>query len=379
MKSIKKPSELLEHGLITEDDFEKIKAVADTFSIAISPPMLELIERKDLHNPPISIGGEQANKKSSLIVREESPDYQSGDLQKQNPSEGIHKQFVPSIDELTIKENELSDPISDFPYSPVQGLVHRYPDRCLLKVVNVCPVYCRFCFRREQLGSSTKSMSKEELKTAYEYIKSHPEIWEVILTGGDPLILKPNMLAEILKNLIEIPHVDVIRFHTRIPVVDPARISKALLRALKVPKAVYILLHANHPDEFTPAAIQACAKIIDQGIPMLSQSVLLKGINDSPEILAKLMKTFVKHRIKPYYLHHGDLAKGTSHFRTTLEDGQNLMKALRGRHSGLCQPIYMLDIPGGFGKIPVGPNSVQYHGSHYEIEDYQGQKHHYVD
>lgn len=342
MKSIKKISELLDHHLISEENLEKLKAVAENFSIAISAPMVDLIEKND-------------------------------------PSLGIQKQFVPSINELTIKENELSDPISDFPHSPVQGLVHRYPDRCLLKLVNVCPVNCRFCFRREQLGPPAKSLSKAELNTAYDYIRSHPEIWEVILTGGDPLILKPKMLAEIFENLATIPHVEVIRIHTRIPVVDPERISKAMLRAFKIPKTLYILLHANHPDEFIPSAIEACAKIIDQGVPMLSQSVLLKGINDSPEVLAKLMKTFVKHRIKPYYLHHGDLAKGTSHFRTTLEEGQNLMKTLRGQYSGLCQPTYMIDIPGGFGKIPVNGTTVQGQGCQYIIEDYLGQKHPYSD
>jgi lysine 2,3-aminomutase len=342
MSSIKKPSELLKHNLITEDNLEKIQAVADSFSIAISSPIFDLLENNDL-------------------------------------SEGIRKQFVPSIEELNIKDNELSDPISDFTYTPVKGLVHRYQDRCLLKVVNVCPIYCRFCFRREQLGPPDKSLSKDELNNAYEYIKAHPEIWEVILTGGDPLILKPRALAEILQNLDNIPHVDVIRIHSRIPVVDHERISEAMLQALKISKAVYVVLHANHPDEFTPAAIQACAKIIDNGIPMLSQSVLLKGVNDSPEVLAKLMKTFVKHRIKPYYLHHGDLAKGTSHFRTTLEAGQQLMKSLRGRYSGLCQPSYMLDIPGGFGKIPVTSSHVKGEGSQYEIEDYQGMKHHYSD
>lgn len=342
MKSIRKPSELLAHHLIEKKNLEQIQRVADQFSIAISAPMVDLIDHSD-------------------------------------PSEGIRKQFVPSIQELTIKENELSDPISDFPFSPISGLVHRYPDRCLLKLVNVCPVYCRFCFRREQLGPPAKSLSQAELNNIYQYIQNHPNIWEVILTGGDPLILKPKMLAEILENLVKIPHVEVIRIHTRIPVVDPVRISKAMLKALKIPKALYILLHANHPDEFAPPAIEACAKIIDQGIPMLGQSVLLKGINDSPEVLAKLMKTFVKHRIKPYYLHHGDLAKGTAHFRTTLEEGQKLMKTLRGQYSGLCQPTYMIDIPGGFGKIPVNATYVTGQGCQYEIEDYLGQKHDYAD
>lgn len=342
MKSIKNPKELLEQHFISEENFGEIKAVADSFSIAISAPMVELIDKGNSH-------------------------------------EGIRKQFVPSPDELTIKEHELSDPISDFDFSPVPGIVHRYPDRCLFKISHVCPVYCRFCFRREQLGRRSKALSKEERKKAYDYIQSHPEIWEVILTGGDPFILKPKMLSEIMQNLAKIPHVEVIRFHTRIPVVEPDRISKSLLRVLKVPKAVYVLLHANHPDEFTPDAIAACARIIDSGIPMLGQSVLLKGINDSKEVLAKLMRTFVKHRIKPYYLHHADLAKGTSHFRTSLETGQNLMKALRGHHSGLCQPNYVLDIPGGFGKVPVAPQYVQKQGLDYEVEDYRGQKHLYSD
>lgn len=341
-KTIKNPKDLLKLDLIEESKLEQIEQVAQAFSISIPPQMVELIQNND-------------------------------------PSEGIRKQFVPSQEELHIKDNELSDPISDFPFSPVKGLVHRYPDRCLLKVVNVCPVYCRFCFRREQLGPKQKSLTPEDLRKCYEYIAAQPEIWEVILTGGDPLILKPKMLSEILKALENIPHVEVIRFHTRIPVVDSKRITKALIRALKINKAVYIMLHANHPDEFTEEAISACARLIDAGFPMLSQSVLMKGINDSPEVMAKLMKTFVKHRIKPYYLHHGDLAKGTSHFRTTLEEGQTIMQALRGHYSGLCQPTYMLDIPGGFGKIPVGPHYVSGKHPHYEIKDYQGVKHSYSD
>lgn len=363
MKSIKKPNELLARGLITEDNFDKIKQVADTFSISISAPMLDLIENHHSNDSKNSYDSNHSN----------NTNYFS------NSHEGIRKQFVPSIEELTIKENELSDPISDSAYSPIKGLVHRYPDRCLLKIVNVCPVYCRFCFRREQLGPAAKSLSKEELQKAYQYINTHPEIWEVILTGGDPLILKPKMLSEILQNLASIPHLEIVRIHTRIPVVDPERISKTLIRALKISKTVYIVLHANHPAEFTSAAIKACASIVDQGIPMLSQSVLLKGINDSPEVLTELMKTFVKHRIKPYYLHHGDLARGTSHFRTSLETGLNLMKTLRGHISGLCQPTYMLDIPGGFGKIPLGRHYIKGQCPHYEIEDYQGNKHLYSD
>jgi len=205
------------------------------------------------------------------------------------------------------------------------------------------------------------SLSKVELEKAYAYIKGHKEIWEVILTGGDPLILKPQKIAEILNQLSQIEHVGVIRIHTRVPVVDSARITDEMIAALKVQKAVYMILHTNHANELTEYALSTCKKIIDAGIPMLSQSVLLKGINDNPEVLTQLFKTLVSNWIKPYYLHHGDLAKGTSHFRTSIESGQFLMKELRGSISGLCQPTYVLDIPGGHGKVPIGPNYVSTH------------------
>lgn len=268
----------------------------------------------------------------------------------------IYKQFIPSLQELEQTSQENRDPIGDDAFSPVKGIVHRYPDRVLFKPVHVCPVYCRFCFRREMVGPNSESLSTAQIADAYEYIRNTSGIWEVIFTGGDPLILKPSQLKRLLQPLIEIEHVAVIRFHTRVPVVTPEAISRELVDALKSSgKTVYVVLHANHPSEFSEAAKQACQKIIDAGIPMLSQSVLLKGINDNVETLTELMRLFVAHRIKPYYLHQGDLAPGTSHFRTTIETGQRLMKALRGRISGLCQPEYVLDIPGGFGKIPLTP------------------------
>lgn len=326
MSTIKKVEDLLTSELIdSKSNLEEIKKVAERFSIAITEQVQDLI-----HTENASSGS----------------------------SHGIRDQFVPKAEELNILANETHDPIGDNTYTAVKGLVHRYPDRCLLKPVNVCPVYCRFCFRRETVGPSSEVLSKEDLDTAYEYIAAHPEIWEVILTGGDPLILKPHKLSEILKALEAIPHVGVIRIHTRIPVVDSKRITPELISALKINKAVFVALHANHPNEFTEISKKACAAIIDAGIPMLSQTVLLKNINDNPNTMKALLRELVQNRIKPYYLHHGDLAEGTSHFRTSIEAGQKLMKSLRGHISGLCQPTYVLEIPGGHGKIPIGPQYI---------------------
>lgn len=340
-KTLRNVDSLYTHGLITEQERAGLLEVTQQFAMAMTPTIQKCIDSTA-------------------------------------PEDPIAKQFIPHRDELVHQENELTDPVGDIIFEKVSGLVHRYPDRCLLKVVNACPVYCRFCFRRELLGAKSSSMNANDLQLAYEYIEMHSEIWEVILTGGDPFILKPKQIANILNRLSEIPHVEVIRIHTRVPLVDPARISSELVAALKVSKAVYVVLHANHANEFTPEGIRACGQLVNSGIPMLSQSVLLKGVNDDPESLSNLMKTFVRHRIKPYYLHHPDLAKGTSHFRVSLEEGQRLIRHLRGRLSGLCQPQYILDIPGGFGKVPVGPNYI--HSLDHKkwlVEDYLGNSHVY--
>jgi lysine 2,3-aminomutase len=235
--------------------------------------------------------------------------------------------------------------------------VHRYPDRVLFKLVHVCAVYCRFCFRREMVGpGKATALPEDAYAGALDYIRAHPKIWEVILTGGDPLMLSPRRLAQVMADLAAIEHVRIIRLHTRVPVAAPARVTAAAVSALKVKGATtWVALHANHAREFTESARAACAAIVDAGIPMVSQSVLLRRVNDSAEALEALMRAFVECRIKPYYLHHGDLAPGTAHLRTTLAQGRQLMRALRGRVSGLCQPEYVLDIPGGHGKSPVGP------------------------
>ena len=290
---------------------------------------------------------------------------------------GVARQFLPDVAELTVLPGEDADPVGDLTHMPTDGIVHRYPDRVLLKVTHTCAVYCRFCFRREMVGPTAQvpALSGQALNAAIAYIAEHPAIWEVILTGGDPLVLSPRRLSAIMQRLAKIEHVKVLRIHTRVPAVDPAAVTDALVAALKVPaKAVYVALHANHASELTPAARSACAKFVDAGIPMVGQTVLLKGVNDDPAVLEDLLRAMVETRIKPYYLHHGDLARGTSHLRTTLAEGQAVMRELRGRLSGLAQPTYVLDIPGGHGKVPVGPD---YLASDGEVEDPNGTLHTY--
>jgi lysine 2,3-aminomutase len=292
-----------------------------------------------------------------------------------DPGGPMGRQFIPAAAELVQAPEERADPIGDAAHSPVRGVVHRYPDRVLLKANHACAVYCRFCFRREMVGpQGERPLSPAELDAAMAYIAANSAIWEVIVTGGDPLILSPRRIADVMARLSPIAHVKVVRFHTRVPAVDPARITPALVEALKAPgKTSWVALHANHPDELTPAAEAACARILDAGIPMVSQTVLLKGVNDDPAVLEALMRRFVELRIKPYYLHHPDLAPGTGHFRSTLAEGQALMRDLRGRVSGLCQPTYVLDIPGGHGKAPVGPCYVSDEG----VTDPDGRTHAY--
>jgi lysine 2,3-aminomutase len=296
-------------------------------------------------------------------------------LRPSDPRDPIGLQYLPDARELEQLPEEHADPIGDNAHSPVEGVVHRYPDRVLLKLVNACAVYCRFCFRREMVGPGRGTLSRLALSAALDYVARKPEIWEVILTGGDPLVLSPRRLRDVVSRLTAIDHVKVIRVHTRLPVVAPERISPALVGALRGGKATFVVLHANHPRELTQRARAACARFIDAGIPMLSQSVLLRGVNDDAETLGALLRALVECRIKPYYLHHADLAPGTAHFRTSIAEGQALMRALHGRYSGLCQPVYVLDIPGGFGKSPIGPNYLSVDCS--LIEDFRGRQHRY--
>ena len=279
---------------------------------------------------------------------------------------------------------ELVDPIGDSVHTPVKGIIHRYPDRVLLMPHLKCASYCRFCFRREQIDKPETTLTPTELERALEYIHVRPAIWEVILTGGDPLFLSPESLRDLLTALAGMSHLGVIRLHTRLPVTDPSRVSEktinalALVESISNDKALYVVLHCNHVDELGPETTTVCREIVRVGVPILSQTVLLQGINDTTSALTALFRALVQRRIKPYYLHHADLARGTGHFRTPLEKGQALMKALRSELSGLCQPIYVLDIPGGHGKVPVGHCYV--HGDTMggkEVEDPKGQRHVY--
>jgi len=273
-----------------------------------------------------------------------------------DPRDPIAAQFVPDVAELSTTPDERADPIGDAVHVVTPGLIHRYPDRVLLKLVSSCAVYCRFCFRRETVGQGD-SLSPSDLAAALAYVRDHGEVSEVIVSGGDPLIASPRRLRDLVVSLADVPHVEVVRFHTRVPVVAPERITTDLVAALKADGvATWVAIHANHPRELTDDARAALARLADAGVPLVSQTVLLRGVNDDAKTLADLMRAFVRARVKPYYLHHADLAPGTARFRTTIAEGQALMKALRGRVSGLAQPTYVLDIPGGHGKVPIGPD-----------------------
>jgi lysine 2,3-aminomutase len=289
--------------------------------------------------------------------------------QLSNPA--IAQQYVPSTDELLITPEELADPIGDEVHTHVKGITHRYADRVLLKPTHTCAVYCRFCFRRETVGHADEALNAEELRHALRYIETHPQIWEVILSGGDPLVLSDRRLGDIAQKLSAMEHVQVLRLHTRAPVADPSRITPDLVAALKTRLATYVVVHINHADEITPEVRRAFALLVDNGIPLLSQSVLLRGVNDNVEALTNLMRALVINRVKPYYLHQTDLAKGTSHFRVPLTEGQDLMRQMRGPVSGLCQPTYIMEVPGGFGKVPMGPSYVVEGG----VLDPQGKRH----
>ncbi|MDP4026180.1 lysine-2,3-aminomutase-like protein [Methylobacterium sp. NEAU 140] len=341
-RTLRSPEDLAAAGLLPADAAESLRAVLARYAVAITPDMAELIEPDD-------------------------------------PADPIARQFVPRAEEVASAPEERADPIGDAAHAPVPGIVHRYPDRVLLKPLHVCPVYCRFCFRREMVGpDGLGTLTDAELDAALGYIADTKEIWEVVLTGGDPFALSPRRLGLIAERLAAIPHVRVLRVHTRVPVVRPALVTGALVAGLKrFGGAVFVALHANHPREFGPAARAACARLVDAGVPMVSQTVLLRGVNDDPGTLEALMRAFVENRIKPYYLHHGDLAPGTGHLRTDLVEGQALMRALRGRLSGLAQPTYVLDIPGGYGKVPVGPGYLRQGDDGLRVTDPEGGEHRY--
>jgi lysine 2,3-aminomutase len=275
----------------------------------------------------------------------------------------IGRQFIPDPAELITAPHESPDPIADDALSPIKGVVHRYPDRALLKPLLVCPVYCRFCFRREHVGPDGGLLSEADLQAAYAWLADRPAIREVILTGGDPLMLSPRRLGAIVAALSAIPHIERLRVHTRVPVADPAMVTGALAAAMGGEKPLWLVVHANHAREFTPGATAALRRVLAQGIPLLGQSVLLRGVNDSAEALEALFRAMLAARVKPYYLHQLDPAPGTARFHVPIAEGRRLLAALRGRVTGLAWPTYVLDIPGGHGKVPIGPDYLQPDGS----------------
>jgi lysine 2,3-aminomutase len=333
-------AELLAAGLVPPERGGELHEVAARWSVAVTPALAARIDPGD-------------------------------------PSDPLARQFVPQPEELELLSDELEDPIGDLAHRPVKGILHRYPDRVLLTPTHACAVYCRFCFRRERVGSGSESLSPAELERALAYVAADARIWEVILSGGDPLVLAPRRLAELVRKLEAIPHVQVIRVHTRVPTADPERVTEELVAALDTKKALWVVLHANHARELDDEARAALARLGRAGIPLLAQTVLLAGVNDEPAALEELFRALVALRVKPYYLHHLDRAPGTARFRTSLAAGQELVRGLRGRTSGLCQPTYVLDIPGGAGKVPIGPSYLgesDAEGTR-EVTDWQGKPH----
>lgn len=332
--ALRDASALLDAGLVTPAAVAGIRATEARYAVAISPAMRDLI---------------------------------------QAPDDPIGRQFIPDASELVTASYEMSDPIGDDALSPVKGVVHRYPDRALLKPLLICPVYCRFCFRREHVGPDGGVLTDAELQAAYAWFAAHPAVTEVILTGGDPLMLSPRRLGSIISALSVMPHIQTIRIHSRVPVADPERLTDALAAAMDTDRSLWLVVHANHAREFTAQARSALRRVQMRAIPVLGQSVLLRGVNDSSDALEDLFRAMLAARVKPYYLHQLDAAPGTARFRVPIEEGHRLLEALRGRVTGLAWPTYVLDITGGYGKVPIGPNYLDADAG--TVRDPQGRQH----
>ncbi len=310
---------------ILEMQFEKyhrsqLQKTLDTFPLSITPYYLSLVDASDYKNDP------------------------------------VFQQAFPNIRELEISNCDIADPLNEEGDSPVQGITHRYPDRVLFHVSNVCAMYCRHCTRKRKVGDTDYNPNRDHYQSGFEYIQNHPEVRDVLLSGGDPFLLEDDMIEYLLENLSAIEHVEVIRIGTRTPVVLPFRITDNLVRILKKHKNLWINTHFNHPKEISPESIEALDKLSDAGIPLGNQSVLLANVNDCSKIMKKLVQKLVSHRVRPYYLYQCDLSEGLEHFRTSVGKGIEIMESLRGHTSGFAVPTYVIDAPGGGGKIPIMPN-----------------------
>ncbi|AMV72723.1 KamA family radical SAM protein [Desulfuromonas carbonis] len=289
----------------------------------------------------------------------------------------IWRQAVPAAEELQDAVC-VADPLEEENQSPVPNLVHRYPDRALFLVSSECAMYCRFCTRKRKVGGENMVITRETLQAGIDYIRSKPEIRDVILSGGDPLLLGDERLEWILKELRAIPSVEIIRIGTRVPVVLPQRITPNLVRLLRKYHPLYINTHFNHPDEITETAAKACGRLADAGIPLGNQTVLLRGVNDDPAVMKRLMQKLLTIRVKPYYIYQADLVQGTDHFRTSVEEGIEIIRALRGHTSGMGVPAYVIDAPGGGGKIPILPDYLQSLGEEVVLKNYRGETYRYT-
>jgi len=316
---IRTVEELAEHVNLTDEEKANIQKACDVFPMAITPYYASLIRRRD-------------------------------------PGCPVRMQCVPNPRELIRGCGDMDDPLHEDADSPVPGLTHRYPDRVLLLVTNECSMYCRHCTRKRKVGDGGRPVTDRDIDRGIEYIKSHPEIRDVLLSGGDPLILPTLHLERIIRKVREIDHVQIIRIGTRTPVVMPQRITDGLVKMLKKYHPVWVNTHFNHPREFTSDSVRALAKLADAGIPLGNQTVLLRGVNDCHMIIKKLVHILVKNRVRPYYLYQCDLSRGIEHFRTPVAKGIEIMEALIGHTSGFAVPTYVVDAPGGGGKIPVLPN-----------------------
>ena len=314
--------ELLTGIEFSENERQKLKKTFDKFPLSITPYYLSLIDNHNYRNDP------------------------------------VYKQAFGSINELTVLDSELKDPLSEESDSPVAGITHRYPDRVLFHVSNICSMYCRHCTRKRKVGDVDYIPSKAQLKKGIEYIKNTPQVRDVLLSGGDPLMLSDSYLDWLLSEITAIPHVEIVRIGTRMPVVLPYRITDELVEVLRKYQPLWINTHFNHPGEITASAKEAIKKLADGGFPLGNQSVLLADINDCPRIMKKLVQKLVQNRIRPYYIYQCDLSEGLSHFRTPVGKGIEIMESLIGHTTGLAVPTYVIDAPGGGGKIPIMPNYI---------------------